>query len=172
MRLHSRVSSFPRSFLEIYNERVRDLLRRGDQKKRASLRVREHPEKGPYVQGERLGHHEMRCMFLTENSFLQFRRNDTKCGAQLSADHFHCFLFFLTDLMRDSHYLCFSSRCALTGSEGTQHWFTLGSKHWCVYIYCLCTQTHHLVELPTWMCDTVCRSLVTFSTWLRSVGQL
>ncbi|XP_029982537.1 stAR-related lipid transfer protein 9 isoform X2 [Sphaeramia orbicularis] len=38
------------SFLEIYNERVRDLLRRGEQKKRASLRVREHPEKGPYVQ--------------------------------------------------------------------------------------------------------------------------
>ncbi|XP_058470939.1 stAR-related lipid transfer protein 9 isoform X2 [Solea solea] len=37
------------SFLEIYNERVRDLLRRGEQKK-ASLRVREHPEKGPYVQ--------------------------------------------------------------------------------------------------------------------------
>lgn len=30
---------------------MRDLLRRGDQKK-ASLRVREHPEKGPYVQGE------------------------------------------------------------------------------------------------------------------------
>ncbi|TMS21641.1 StAR-related lipid transfer protein 9 [Larimichthys crocea] len=40
------------SFLEIYNERVRDLLRRGDQKKRPSLKVREHPEKGPYVQGE------------------------------------------------------------------------------------------------------------------------
>ncbi|XP_035529303.1 stAR-related lipid transfer protein 9 isoform X1 [Morone saxatilis] len=38
------------SFLEIYNERVRDLLRQGEQKKRASLRVREHPEKGPYVQ--------------------------------------------------------------------------------------------------------------------------
>ncbi|KAJ0063085.1 hypothetical protein NL108_012034, partial [Boleophthalmus pectinirostris] len=38
------------SFLEIYNERVRDLLRGGEQKKRASLRVREHPEKGPYVQ--------------------------------------------------------------------------------------------------------------------------
>ncbi|XP_068194414.1 uncharacterized protein stard9 isoform X2 [Antennarius striatus] len=37
------------SFLEIYNERVRDLLRRGGQK-RSSLRVREHPEKGPYVQ--------------------------------------------------------------------------------------------------------------------------
>uniref|UniRef100_A0A3B4ABF9 Kinesin motor domain-containing protein n=1 Tax=Periophthalmus magnuspinnatus TaxID=409849 RepID=A0A3B4ABF9_9GOBI len=37
-------------FLEIYNERVRDLLRGGEQKKRASLRVREHPEKGPYVQ--------------------------------------------------------------------------------------------------------------------------
>ncbi|KAI7804418.1 uncharacterized protein stard9 isoform X2 [Triplophysa rosa] len=39
------------SFLEIYNERVRDLLRGVDQKKPASLRVREHPEKGPYVQG-------------------------------------------------------------------------------------------------------------------------
>ncbi|XP_034419440.1 stAR-related lipid transfer protein 9-like, partial [Cyclopterus lumpus] len=38
------------SFLEIYNERVRDLLSGGEQKKRASLRVREHPEKGPYVQ--------------------------------------------------------------------------------------------------------------------------
>ncbi|KAM7376166.1 hypothetical protein PAMP_005911 [Pampus punctatissimus] len=37
------------SFLEIYNERVRDLLKGGEQKKRA-LRVREHPEKGPYVQ--------------------------------------------------------------------------------------------------------------------------
>ena len=43
------------SFLEIYNERVRDLLRGGEQKKRASLRVREHPEKGPYVQGEGFG---------------------------------------------------------------------------------------------------------------------
>lgn len=41
----------PRSFLEIYNERVRDLLSRGEQKKRVSLRVREHPEKGPYVEG-------------------------------------------------------------------------------------------------------------------------
>uniref|UniRef100_A0A7N6C353 Kinesin-like protein n=1 Tax=Anabas testudineus TaxID=64144 RepID=A0A7N6C353_ANATE len=38
------------SFLEVYNERVRDLLRGGEQKKRTSLRVREHPEKGPYVQ--------------------------------------------------------------------------------------------------------------------------
>lgn len=41
----------PHSFLEIYNERVRDLLSRGEQKKRVSLRVREHPEKGPYVEG-------------------------------------------------------------------------------------------------------------------------
>ncbi|XP_027028149.2 stAR-related lipid transfer protein 9 isoform X1 [Tachysurus fulvidraco] len=39
------------SFLEIYNERVRDLLRGADQKKPVALRVREHPEKGPYVQG-------------------------------------------------------------------------------------------------------------------------
>ncbi|XP_071078058.1 stAR-related lipid transfer protein 9 isoform X2 [Desmodus rotundus] len=39
------------SFLEIYNERVRDLLKQSDQKKSYTLRVREHPEVGPYVQG-------------------------------------------------------------------------------------------------------------------------
>ncbi|XP_069494754.1 stAR-related lipid transfer protein 9-like isoform X2 [Ambystoma mexicanum] len=39
------------SFLEIYNERVRDLLKQPDRKKPYTLRVREHPEKGPYVQG-------------------------------------------------------------------------------------------------------------------------
>uniref|UniRef100_A0A8D2MMC4 Kinesin-like protein n=1 Tax=Zonotrichia albicollis TaxID=44394 RepID=A0A8D2MMC4_ZONAL len=39
------------SFLEIYNERVRDLLKQSDQKKPYTLRVREHPETGPYVQG-------------------------------------------------------------------------------------------------------------------------
>ncbi|CAK6432324.1 unnamed protein product [Pipistrellus nathusii] len=39
------------SFLEIYNERVRDLLKPPDQKKSYTLRVREHPEMGPYVQG-------------------------------------------------------------------------------------------------------------------------
>ncbi|XP_052009940.1 stAR-related lipid transfer protein 9-like [Xyrauchen texanus] len=39
------------SFLEIYNERVRDLLRGVEQNKPAPLRIREHPEKGPYVQG-------------------------------------------------------------------------------------------------------------------------
>ncbi|KAM4663543.1 stAR-related lipid transfer protein 9-like [Discoglossus pictus] len=38
------------SFLEIYNERVRDLLNQSEQKKPYTLRVREHPEKGPYVQ--------------------------------------------------------------------------------------------------------------------------
>ncbi|XP_068110238.1 stAR-related lipid transfer protein 9 isoform X2 [Hyperolius riggenbachi] len=39
------------SFLEIYNERVRDLLHQSNRKKPYTLRVREHPEKGPYVQG-------------------------------------------------------------------------------------------------------------------------
>lgn len=39
------------SFLEIYNERVRDLLKQSDKKKYYTLRVREHPEMGPYVQG-------------------------------------------------------------------------------------------------------------------------
>ncbi|XP_051000425.1 stAR-related lipid transfer protein 9 isoform X2 [Acomys russatus] len=39
------------SFLEIYNERVRDLLKQSNQNKPYTLRVREHPEMGPYVQG-------------------------------------------------------------------------------------------------------------------------
>ncbi|XP_028830682.1 stAR-related lipid transfer protein 9-like [Denticeps clupeoides] len=39
------------SFLEIYNERVRDLLRTADHKKPTPLKVREHPDTGPYVQG-------------------------------------------------------------------------------------------------------------------------
>ncbi|KAM9238684.1 stAR-related lipid transfer protein 9 [Leptosomus discolor] len=39
------------SFLEIYNEHVRDLLKQSDRKKPYTLRVREHPETGPYVQG-------------------------------------------------------------------------------------------------------------------------
>nr|XP_056707262.1 stAR-related lipid transfer protein 9 [Euleptes europaea] len=39
------------SFLEIYNERVRDLLRQPTHEKPYTLRVREHPETGPYVQG-------------------------------------------------------------------------------------------------------------------------
>ena len=46
------------SYLEIYNERVRDLLRGGggkrSSKQQQNLRVREHPKDGPYVQGTKL----------------------------------------------------------------------------------------------------------------------
>jgi len=35
------------SYLEIYNERVKDLLRSGSDHR---LRVREHPQTGPYVE--------------------------------------------------------------------------------------------------------------------------
>ncbi|PAA80910.1 hypothetical protein BOX15_Mlig029284g1 [Macrostomum lignano] len=38
------------SFLEIYNERVRDLLGRRQANERYTLKVREHPKEGPYVQ--------------------------------------------------------------------------------------------------------------------------
>ena len=43
------------SYLEIYNEQVRDLLRSQttSSKVRHTLRVREHPKEGPYVQGMR-----------------------------------------------------------------------------------------------------------------------
>lgn len=42
------------SYLEIYNEKVRDLLRPNlcNEGATHTLRVREHPKEGPYVQGE------------------------------------------------------------------------------------------------------------------------
>lgn len=47
----TKVSFF--SYLEIYNERVRDLLRTQPKKGDAyNLKVREHPKEGPYVQGK------------------------------------------------------------------------------------------------------------------------
>ncbi|GAB1863831.1 Kinesin-like protein KIF16B [Camponotus japonicus] len=51
------------SFLEIYNERVRDLLRL-DQSQSHSLRVREHPTGGPYVQ-------DLSCHFVYDYSDIQ-----------------------------------------------------------------------------------------------------
>lgn len=40
------------SYLEIYNERVKDLLKQdASQTNQHSLRVREHPKQGPYVEG-------------------------------------------------------------------------------------------------------------------------
>ena len=39
------------SYLEIYNERVGDLLRPAKGKDKYTLKVREHPKEGPYVQG-------------------------------------------------------------------------------------------------------------------------
>lgn len=43
------VDEFCFSYLEIYNERVRDLLKPSSSA--GGLRVREHPRLGPYVQG-------------------------------------------------------------------------------------------------------------------------
>lgn len=44
------------SYIEIYNEQVRDLLRttRPASKKQETLKVREHPKEGPFVQGKSL----------------------------------------------------------------------------------------------------------------------
>ena len=45
------------SYMEIYNEKVRDLLRpQPVGKVQHSLRVREHPKDGPYVEGSWLCH--------------------------------------------------------------------------------------------------------------------
>jgi hypothetical protein len=38
------------SYLEIYNEKVRDLLQDDD---KGVLKIRQHPKKGPYVQGNK-----------------------------------------------------------------------------------------------------------------------
>lgn len=54
------VSAF--SYLEIYNERVRDLLRRKSTQT-YNLRVREHPKDGPYVEGETLQKYCRRTVF-------------------------------------------------------------------------------------------------------------
>jgi len=48
------------SYLEIYNERVRDLLRNPTQPQ-LNLRVREHPKEGPYVQGITSVHCSLIC---------------------------------------------------------------------------------------------------------------
>jgi len=46
------LSPFSISYMEIYNEKVRDLLRPGANKSPHSLRVREHPKNGPYVESK------------------------------------------------------------------------------------------------------------------------
>ena len=51
----ARSDIFACSYLEIYNERVRDLLRdssKTSQPPQQNLKVREHPKRGPYVQGK------------------------------------------------------------------------------------------------------------------------
>jgi len=46
-------TSSPTSYLEIYNEKVRDLLKGNNSGNVVhNLRVREHPKDGPYVQGK------------------------------------------------------------------------------------------------------------------------
>lgn len=49
----NKITCYYFSYLEIYNEQVRDLLRSQttSSKVRHTLRVREHPKEGPYVQG-------------------------------------------------------------------------------------------------------------------------
>ena len=56
-RMHDKSTTYRTevSYLEIYNERVRDLIKTttGSGQTQHSLRVREHPKEGPYVQGEK-----------------------------------------------------------------------------------------------------------------------
>lgn len=40
------------SFMEIYNEKVRDLLEGQSSQAAVQLKIREHPRSGPYVEGK------------------------------------------------------------------------------------------------------------------------
>ena len=56
------------SYMEIYNEKVRDLLRpHPSGKVQHSLRVREHPRDGPYVEGK-LVIYCFECVIMEETS--------------------------------------------------------------------------------------------------------
>ncbi|KAL0115025.1 hypothetical protein PUN28_010526 [Cardiocondyla obscurior] len=55
---HERIYRVTVSYLEIYNEKVRDLLKPSTST--SGLRLREHPQLGPYVQG--LTHHVVRTL--------------------------------------------------------------------------------------------------------------
>ncbi len=52
-------ATYPHSYMEIYNEKVRDLLDQRGNKSPAGLRVREHPRTGPYVESKWLD--SVRC---------------------------------------------------------------------------------------------------------------
>ncbi|XP_055956910.1 kinesin-like protein KIF16B [Patella vulgata] len=70
------------SYLEIYNERVRDLLKSGFANEKYTLKVREHPKEGPYVQD--LSSHRVKN--LTETLGFLERGNDNRTTA---ATHMH-----------------------------------------------------------------------------------
>lgn len=69
------------SYLEIYNEKVRDLLRTSNAdsgKSVHNLKVREHPRDGPYVQGNTLHSHSgiekvERILLVKERCGLSYR---------------------------------------------------------------------------------------------------
>lgn len=59
--------------MEIYNERVRDLLQPSGPREKYTLRVREHPKEGPYVHGKllsvvRMEHLQYICAFQSSSS--------------------------------------------------------------------------------------------------------
>lgn len=67
------------SFMEIYNEKVRDLLdeHSGQSKAPIALRIREHPKHGPYVEGK---FHVLRK--INRNTFLLCYRIKATCSHQ------------------------------------------------------------------------------------------
>ncbi|XP_011171528.2 uncharacterized protein LOC105204163 [Solenopsis invicta] len=73
---HDRIYRVTISYLEIYNERVRDLLKPSTST--SGLRVREHPRLGPYVQG--LTHHVVRTL----GSLISYVEEGTKARTTAS----------------------------------------------------------------------------------------
>lgn len=106
------------SFLEIYNERVRDLLRPPVKGRPVhSLRVREHPKEGPYVQGETNGSKPATVWlvgFVLMEAILAFEKSKHSRtngnNIQMGFIFFSFVVFFVEYLCKFSHFLLFVSR--------------------------------------------------------------
>ena len=93
--------------MEIYNERVRDLLRPASSKQLHNLRVREHPTEGPYVESK-YGMYRVYIYML----FMQCACNDL---AIIIATYYHTLEIHQVNLLATSFtYISLCNVCMLS----------------------------------------------------------